>query len=204
MRPGRLQEAPRRPKTHPRRRKTPARRPKTPPRCDFGGFREPNWNQVGHPRAAQTHVLLSFCSVGRVPKPTNTLLTDSPNNGLVPPSANLDSPIGLSGVAKRKELINYGSFASTLFASTLAPAPSKIHPSDIVVAATATTVAVQSSSPWQPPAPPWQQGATTVAPSASTRWCSCRWLHCSLYRLNSPKSEIVLRDIRSLVVRQAL
>ena len=104
MRPGRLQEAPRRPKTHPRRRKTPARRPKTPPRCDFGGFREPNWNQVGHPRAAQTHVLLSFCSVGRVPKPTNTLLTDSPNNGLVPPSANLDSPIGLGGFAKRKEL----------------------------------------------------------------------------------------------------
>ena len=54
-RPGRLQEAPRRPKTHPRRRKTPARRPKTPPRWDFGGFREPNWNQVGRPRAAQTH-----------------------------------------------------------------------------------------------------------------------------------------------------
>ena len=80
----RLQEAPRRPKTHPRRRKTPARRPKTPPRCDFGGFRVPNWTQVGHPRAAQTHVLLSFCSVGRVPKPTNTLLTDSPNDGLVP------------------------------------------------------------------------------------------------------------------------
>ena len=64
-RPGRLQEAPRRPKTHPRRRKTPARRPKTPPRCDFGGFREPNWNQVGHPRAAQTHVLLSFSSSGK-------------------------------------------------------------------------------------------------------------------------------------------
>ena len=84
MRPGRLQEAPRRPKTHPRRRKKPARRPKTPPRCDFGGFRVPNWTQVGHPRAAQTHVLLSFCSVGRVPKPTNTLLTDSPNDGLVP------------------------------------------------------------------------------------------------------------------------
>ena len=84
MRPRRLQEAPRRPKTHPRRRKTPARRPKTPPRCDFGGFRVPNWTQVGHPRAAQTHVLLSFCSVGRVPKPTNTLLTDSPNDGLVP------------------------------------------------------------------------------------------------------------------------
>ena len=80
----RLQEAPRRPKTHPRRRKTPARRPKTPPRCDFGGFRVPNWTKVGHPRAAQTHVLLSFCSVGRVPKPTNTLLTDSPNDGLVP------------------------------------------------------------------------------------------------------------------------
>ena len=47
--------------------------------------------------------MLSFGSVGRVPKPTNMLLTDSPNNGMVPSSANLDSPIGLGGFAKRKE-----------------------------------------------------------------------------------------------------